>query len=363
MRKYSKLLAALLVAVLLVACTDDSANSEEKSLSKAGMADRSEDVVPVVEVEPEVEKEQAPEEPEEEEPAGFTPPPLDSHVTRALTSRAMREFEAENAVSPEQERYLAFGAYVLTNNRESIRVFALGESGDHAASILRDFWGVEDRASAMEQLEQLSTASGQSPAADDMYRTLIVNGQELFVDGMLFYMTDYEPIGLENVYQSAERRVERMEEDIIDYMMVMLEIDEEEREELIKLLVYEQFAERIINGLEAYVDAKELLIDFLGFTEEELLSLPSLAAWDYGRVAIIARYGVAAGYLREDVAWEYLQAAAENAAEIYTCWRQYTAAHILGRALAFGNNSDDFKHSLNFLLHHPESSFQTIDFK
>ena len=363
MKKFPKLLAALLAVMLLVACADDSADSEEKLLSKTGVPEEVEETAPIIEAVPDVvEEEPIPEEPEEEDPAGFVPQPLDSHVTRALTSRAMREFEAEHAVTTEQERYLAFGAYVLTNNRESIRVFAMGDSGNQAAMILRDFWGVEDRESAMTQLEQLSTANGQSPVADDIYRTLVLTDSFEHLDGVTMYLLGIEPRGLDNVFSSAERRVERMELEL-ESMMELLEADEEDREEIFQLLVYMQATERINNGLDAYIGAKEMLINFLGFTEEELLDLPTLAAWDYGRVAIIARYGVAAGYLQEDVAWEYLQAAAENAAEIYTCWRQYTAAHILGRALAFGNDSDDFRHSLNFLLYHPESSFQTINFK
>jgi hypothetical protein len=121
--------------------------------------------------------------------------------------------------------------------------------------------------------------------------------------------------------------------------------------------------ERINSGLEAYIGARRLLINQFDYTEEELLNLPSLDAWDYGRVAIIARYGAEAGYLNEAEAWQYLKLAADSASEIYNSWREYTAAHILGRALAFGSRSEDFRDTLEFLLNHPESSFQTIDFK
>jgi hypothetical protein len=145
--------------------------------------------------------------------------------------------------------------------------------------------------------------------------------------------------------------------------MEVMEADEEHYDEIVELYAYILFTERINNGLYAYTGARMMLINDFGYTEEELLALPNLSAWDYGRVAIIARYGLAAGYIQEEEAWEYLKLAADRAAEVYGSWREYTAAHILGRALAFGNSSQDFRDSLGFLLYHPESSFQTIDFK
>jgi len=278
-----------------------------------------------------------------------------------LTSRQMRQFEQENAVSAEQERYLAFGAFVLTNNRESIRVFALGDSGPHAERILRDSWSITDSEGALTQIYRLSTATGQSPIADEIYRYFVLNDQLDEVDGVVLFLTGFDISRFENLFNNAVSRAEQMEDEL-DMLVEFLELDEDEREEAFELLVYMQFAERVNRGLNAYLGARDLLIDSLGFTEEELLNLPTLAAWDYGRVAIIARYGVEAGFLDEDEAWEYLKVAADSASAIYSNWREYTAAHILGRALAFGNPSDDFLHTLNFLLHHPESSFQTIEF-
>ena len=290
----------------------------------------------------------------------------ESPTAQRMTSDEMRRFEAANAVTPEQERYLAFGPFVLVGNNESIRVFALGESGLHATRLLRDWWSVEDRESALEQVERLATATGQSPIADEIFREFVLTGNYTeHLDGLGLFIVGFDITRFENLYNNAVSRAERMGDEALDSLLEALEADgfDLSREEAFELLVYFQFAERVNNGLDAFVGAGDLLIKALGFTERELLNIPTLAAWDYGRTAIIARYGVAAGFLEEDEAWEYLKLAADSASETYSSWREFTAAHVLGRALAFGNSSEEWRDMLNFLLNHPESSFQTIDFK
>jgi len=297
----------------------------------------------------------------DEETAVELPPYRDTDLVFLLTHESMRAFEELHAVSPAQERYLAFGPFVMTNNSESIRVFALGVSYFSADRILSDFWSVTDRDSALTQLEHLANASGQSPIADDIFHTLIQNGELEPLDPFYLFDTFYEPVGMEHVWQNAINRAENMIEDF-EFYLELLDIPPEEEEDFFELFVLMQFTERVNRGLEAYQGAKTLLIETFGFTEEELLNLPSLAAWDYGRTAIIARYGVAAGFLEEEEAWAYLKMAADGAAAVYDSWREFTAAHILGRAIAFGNSSEDMADTLDFLLHHPESSFQTINF-
>ncbi|MDR2598752.1 MAG: DUF1266 domain-containing protein [Oscillospiraceae bacterium] len=288
--------------------------------------------------------------------------PFPSEIERILLSNEMRIFERENAVTTEQERYLLFGSFVMVNNRESPRILALGGSASHAVRLLSDFWNITDRNSALEQLESLSSATQQSLIANDIYHTLVLNHRFEFLDGVVLYFNEYDPVGLENVFAGTIRRVEQMDEEL-EIMMDILEIDEEYRDDAFELLVYMQFAERINNGLDAYQLARDMLIYRLGYTEEELSSINTLAAWDYGRTAIIARYGIEAGYLYEDEVWKYLKATADSASETYSSWREYTAAHILGRALAFGNDSNDFIDMLDFMLNHPESPFETVSFK
>ena len=303
----------------------------------------------------------------------------ESSLIEILTSNKMREFEAANAVTEEQERYLAFGPFVLTANMESVRVLALDISHDSAEMILYRSWGVTDKESAIDQLERLANADGQSPAADDIFNVFIKTGRLDELDPFDMLVNGFDFTGLENVVESTKSRIERMPEALESYIKEYEDtfgrLSKADRELVEESFFMINFSMRVNDGIMAYSDAVDLLTDSidsvswrgisteLGFTEEELLNIDTLAAWDYGRTAIIARYSVAAGYIDEDVAWEYLKIAADNASEFYSDWREYTAAHILGRAIAFGSGSFDFAETLEYLLNHEESPFQRIAFK
>lgn len=221
----------------------------------------------------------------------------------SLVSDSMRTFEEENRVSPERERALAMGAFVLTFNRESIRVFPLRGSARHADSIM-EMWGIESTEDALEILDSLSSDEIVECAVDEIFHFIIYHGW-----------------------------------DEISHIM----------------------RNEDVPNLWAFGNAKEMLIEEFDFTEEELFEIPSLAAWYFGRVAVVARYGVEAGFLEEEDTWYYLERAANHASVIYNCWRQYTGAHILGRAIVYGN-VDDFRDALRFLLNHEESPFKSIEF-
>ena len=357
MKKYGVLLLILAWGLLLVGCNDDApgiGGKEDPGEEEIDLGYRAGE-------EPDIEEDESFEEMLERMLAELLPEG-ESFVSYVLTSDEMRAFEAENAVTEAQARYLAFGAFVLTNNRESIRVFALSGSHNAAARILSDFWSVDCHESAMRQLVPLAYAEAQGPVADDIFNTFVRNGRLEPINELDLYRFTHDLSGLENIHAAAQRRAEGMPDEF-ERLKAMLEVSEAEEEEAFEVFVLLQMANRINQGLEAYQGAKAMLVDVFGFTEEELLAIPTLAAWDFGRTAIIARYGVAAGYLEENEAWEYLKKAADNAAEIYSDWREYTAAHILGRALAFGNPSLDFEDSLRFLLEHEESPFLDVSFK
>ena len=282
-----------------------------------------------------------------------------------LLAEPMRTFEAANAVTEEQEWALAFGPFFLTRNRESARVLAIGYSAPHAGHILKYHWGVTDRESALMQIRALSQGQGQTMVADEIWNEFIRTQNITFED-----LWDSEIFELLEHTTHATRNAAM---DIFDFFME----DEEWLEELddeyyldgltVEEYVYEiahffALEDRIFLGFMAFEEAREMLIQAFGFTSEELLDITTLAAWDYGRVAIVARYAVAMGYVEAEEVWPYLQRAAISASETYGSWREFTAAHILGRALAVGNESLDLICTLDFLLNHSESPFMRLNF-
>ena len=137
---------------------------------------------------------------------------------------------------------------------------------------------------------------------------------------------------------------------------------EEVLENLQNREAFEEYLWSVASRLDCYEVASSFL-GKLGYSEQELIGLSSLAAWDYGRTVYIARWSVAAGYLNEEEAWQYMRTAAENAAERYTDWREYIAAYVIGRAVGYGDNCMDIYPTLNYLLKNNESPLNKAQFK
>ena len=288
-----------------------------------------------------------------------------------LLTGAMATFETEHAVSDEQARYLAFSPFLLMVNFESPHVFeinCLWRGTACAADILSNFWNITDEEAALRSLESLSSATGQTQIANDIWQTLIQNGQIANLDPDV----GFNLAGLEHLVAVASPQVTEVlapiladDEIVAEFAMLMAEdgITGTVEDFLYETLVMFRVADRVNTGLQAFEVASQMLIDEFDFTRDELLAIETLAAWDFGRVSIIARYGVAAGFIDEATAWEHLQLAANNATQYYHNWREYAAAHILGRAIAFGNDSRDMVEVLDFLFNHETSPFQRHEFR
>jgi hypothetical protein len=69
------------------------------------------------------------------------------------------------------------------------------------------------------------------------------------------------------------------------------------------------------------------------FVEEraEELEGKSLTGWDLSRLISLARWGVAAGYLEEDEAWDWIMPAAVEIQQTYVSWEDLGESYLLGR--------------------------------
>ena len=257
----------------------------------------------------------------------------------------------------EQKRYLAFAAVLFTQNGHFCEELEI-EDKEKAKTILRKWWGITDHSEAAKTAESLSVAAAHTPFADDAYREFIIKGR-------LFPSAKEELqdlTGLGNAYRSSVKRVlynagakdEEMTPEHIEELAAQDEGAEAFLEELFN---------RLSAGLECYEQAKGILVR-AGVTGEEMAGIGSLSAWDYGRTGIIARYGYNAGYLSREEAWHFMETAAGNASGAYSCWREYFAAYILGRAIAFGADCKDQYQTMNYLLNNEyESPVFNVPFK
>ncbi|MCL2362257.1 MAG: DUF1266 domain-containing protein [Defluviitaleaceae bacterium] len=194
------------------------------------------------------------------------------------------------AVSEEKRRYLLFGGLLIARNNERNTIFKLFKTPRRSArTLLSNDWSIGNAIQARGTAQRLVDAEVHTPFADDVYHNLIKNG-----------IFSPSPEDLANLEESAARQIPR-----------------------------------INKGLAAYKKVLPALAK-AGITDEEIAGITTLAAWDYGRVAFIVRYSTHAGQMTEEESWPYLQAAAEAATLLYTGWKQYVAAYVIGRAIAYG---------------------------
>ena len=249
-------------------------------------------------------------------------------LTSTLESKKMRHFEASYPVSPEQQRWLTFGAVLFARNGESCRTFRMLADKQTVVKMLDEWWGINSRNEALRVVGYLSLAEGHTLFADNIYENFILK----------------------------ERLDLLSQENIIDYLMSL------EVADIDSLGLSGADPDRIIAGLAAYKTAQKVLRD-LGYKERELASITTTAAWDYGRTGVIARDSAKAGYLDEDEAWEFMKVAAGNAATVYSDWREYVAGYVCGRALGYGSGSTDIYAVLQYLLESKNSPFNEVSFK
>jgi len=244
-------------------------------------------------------------------------------ITSVLQSNKIRQLEADSPVSQERQRLLTFGAVLLTRNLESCRTFQVKADRQTAVKVLDEWWGITNREAALHAVEYLSIAAGHTPVADPIYQNLILRKRLHLVS----------------------------QKEALEYLVGLTDQQIEE------FGLWNVPVPRIISGLDSYQIAGEVLTD-LGYSETELSWVSSTAAWDYGRVGLIVRYGTKAGYLEEGETWEFMRSAADNAIRVYRNWREYLAGYVIGRAIGYGNNSTDIYATLRYLLHNENSPFR-----
>ena len=231
-----------------------------------------------------------------------------------LTSSYMAEWEAANEITEQQARWIAMGSFIPTMNRESPHIFTLYEGGYAGARhVLGSFWGIYNSEDALDTLERLVSAQVHTERIDTIWQDFVM-------------MDNFDPT-------DAELNAAGLD------------------------------ANRFHQGIDALYWAVDMLTFDFDFTPEELEAIESLVAWDYGRVAFIARYAAAAGFISEEVAWIYIEEAAQYITDIYHDWYQFTAAYIMGRALAMGNDSWDMIEVLEYFLEHRDSPFNNLSFQ
>ena len=300
----------------------------------------------------------------------------DKRDDKEFMSEGMKDFVRKNAVLAEEKRWLSFGAPLMYRNFESAHVFALMHADKDRRGLELGFaqmWEVTNKEEALERLEALSNADSHAPVAKEIFHIFIephlrpANGRSF---DRSYVKNDFniKPEQLQDL-NKLERTLRSSffsTEDNVEMLIMQNNvITEEEKEQLRNQLAFDHLLGRVYTATAAY-EGTAYTLTFMNkqyrYKKEELYNIQNFAAWDYGRVAYVARTSAALGYISQAEAMPYIKKAAEAASKQYNNWREYIAAYHLGRAIAFGGTTNMFAEPER-LLKPSTSPFEGISFK
>ena len=266
----------------------------------------------------------------------------------------------ETTATEQQQRYLAFGAILIARNAEYWDTLSIRKNRVAATELLSNWYGVSNREEACRMLQDFATAQRHTTYADSVYKFLLDNQDNPDIE--IEAPEDLEGFtGLQGAIDATITRILKdhgfIDKEITPELLALLRTDEKNLP-----VIRQQLFFRLKDSIHEYKIAVKLLTA-LGYSKQELTELGSMSAWDYCRVAYVARYSACCQYISAEEAWQYIKNAAVNAADAYANWRQYLAACTLARAIAFPKDSIVFLGVLDYLLNDSGSPCQAVAFK
>jgi hypothetical protein len=242
-------------------------------------------------------------------------------IALTLSDFIMKQIERKYAEPPEKQRYLAFGAILSWQNGQSPIIFHWSDKGASLKELLFDAWGIAGKEEAMNTIAYLSAGEGHTAFVDAVYNAVIKKNRTE-------PLTKNDILAMPQLHNALKGTLKRMTS---DGSLTLDDLSPEEREDLVEATLM-----RINQSMVDYAEMKRILTEKLTCTESEFEAIKTLAAWDYGRTAYIARTSAALEYVQADDVWQYIITAANNASAAYSSWRQYFIAYALGRAVGYG---------------------------
>ncbi|MDR2913916.1 MAG: DUF1266 domain-containing protein [Tannerella sp.] len=184
--------------------------------------------------------------------------------------------------------------------------------GNKLYTILSDWWGINDRDSAIETLDYLRDK------------------------GYAYYFP--------TVYKAFSASSDQERKDIITSEMTTQEDAEK---------AYAQTH----NLLESVDSLKKLKL----IEETDDIEKYGVVGWDAGRLIFIARLCYDAKYIDEEEAWIYIDAAYAQAQKAFKSWDELAKSYVIGRFIWNGKSADDgIQHFADDLVNKPNSPWKQV---
>jgi len=226
-----------------------------------------------------------------------------AHLSKSLFSKIY--LNKNSALTADQYKKIALGA--IYSEQQTAFINSLTTGSTNFSDILGKWWGIQNKEDALSKLDYLKDK------------------------GFRFYFP---------VVYKAFLSPEADQEELI----IAAFVDDEDQEKAETQLMYlketigELKDEKIINQ------------------ESDLLKYGN-DGWDFGRLVFLTRLCYDAGYITEDEAWAYINAANELARSKFDSWESYSKSYIIGRGMWGGIDSANtgIMSIASYLLKLPES--------
>lgn len=187
-------------------------------------------------------------------------------------------------LTPEQFAAINVGAVNAEQTEYFCDSLPTGSDVDEIKENLSDYYGITDRASALEILDWL-----------------YASGHRVYFDAIKGVMSGQDTqISVPCLDEDAEERIR-------EYCSNLQESLEE--------LIQENF-----------------------LRQQADLARCSILAWDMGRLVLVSRCCYDAGYISDEEAWYYIMKAHQASKQQYASWEEFASGYVIGRAMWSGSN-------------------------
>ena len=236
-----------------------------------------------------------------------------------------------------------------------------GQKPAFSQGILSKTWEVGCGGTAVAAMERLSQANEHNPVISEITAHIIAGNQYEIVRGIFTPIRPDDLLALDlprnfkNFWKSVTNNANEDLKAFMDYL--------EQPEEALRGSTFHNITVSVVTSrLNKYVKGYETALRALGvfgYSADELTPVQNFAALDLGRVGHVARLAAHAGYITDEAAWKYMQAAGDTAYRTYDSWRQFLAAYLIGRGMAEGaNDLGDFGEIVRYLLRDKKSPYR-----
>ena len=187
--------------------------------------------------------------------------------------------------------------------------------GDRLYTILKDWWDINDRDSALETLDYLRDK------------------------GYAFYF----PTVLKAFSATS---------------------DQERKDIILAEMTAQEDAEKAYTQTYNLLESIEVLKNIKTIEKTEDVEKYGVTGWDAGRLIFIARCCYDAKYIEEEEAWAYIDVAYSQAQRAFKSWDELEKSYVLGRFVWRGKDADDGMQLLgNDLIEKPKSPWKQVAWK